>query len=290
YPNVAGFAERDGVRLAYEVYGDTGPTIFLVPTWQIVHSRLWKAQIPYLARYARVVTFDPRGNGKSDRPQVSAAYDEREMAADIIAVMDATSTERAVLVTRSMAAQRGLIVAADHPDRVEGLIAGGPSLPIGMKPAERTYPFEAVLDTEEGWAKHNIHSWRRDFDAYLQFFFSRCFTEPHSTKQIEDCVEWGHEIGPETLIVGQYATELDAEETLALCARVRCPVLVVVGDQDAVTGPGPGIALAGAIAGAQLVTVEGGGHVQDARDPVLINLLIRDFVAGIHPGFGRPIR
>ena len=287
YPDVEGFAERDGVRLSFEVYGHGEPTILLVPTWQIVHSRLWKAQIPYLARHGRVITFDPRGNGRSDRPTVSEAYAVREMAADIIAVMDATSTDRAVLVTRSDGAGRGLVVAAEHPERVLGLIAGGPSLPIGERPAERSFPFEAVLDTDEGWAKHNIHSWRRDFDGYLRFFFSRCFTEPHSTKQIEDCVGWGHEIGAETLILGQYARSLTADETLALCARVRCPVLVIVGDEDAITGDGPAIAPAVAVRGARLVTVEGGGHVQDARDPVLMNLLIRDFVADIYPGFGR---
>jgi pimeloyl-ACP methyl ester carboxylesterase len=287
YPDIEGFVERDGVRVAYEVYGPGEPTILLVPTWQIIHSRLWKAQIPYLARYGRVITFDARGNGKSDRPTAPEAYSEREMAADIVAVMDATSTDRAVLVTLSMGAQRGLIVAAEHPDRVEGLIATGPSVPIGQRPPERTYRFDEVLDTEEGWAKHNIHFWRRDFDGYLQFFFSRCFTEPHSTKQIEDCVGWGHEIGAETLILGQYADELSAEETLALAARVACPVLVVVGDRDGITGDGPGIALAAAIPGARLVRVRGGGHVQEARDPILTNLLIRDFVATIHPGFGR---
>jgi pimeloyl-ACP methyl ester carboxylesterase len=287
YPDAEGFAERDGIRVAYEVYGHRGPTILFVPTWQIIHSRLWKAQIPYLARHGRVITFDPRGNGKSDRPTVSAAYDEREVAADIVAVMDATSTDRATLVTLSMGAQRGLIVAAEHPDRVEGLIALGPSLPIGEHPAERSYSFEAVLDTDEGWAKNNIHYWRRDFDGYLRFFFSRCFTEAHSTKQIEDAVGWGNEIGAETLLLGEYAAGLTADETLELAARVRCPVLVVVGDKDAISGPGPGIALAAAVPGARLVTVEGGGHIPDARDPVLTNLLIRDFVATLHPGFGR---
>jgi pimeloyl-ACP methyl ester carboxylesterase len=287
YPDVEGFAERDGVRLAYEVYGEGEHTIFFVPTWQIVHSRLWKAQIPYFARHGRVVTFDPRGNGKSDRPTVPEAYAEREMAADIVAVMDATATERAILVTLSLGAQRGLIVAAEHPDRVEGMVDLGPSLPIGRHRTERGYSFEEVLDTDEGWAKNNIHYWRRDFDGYLRFFFSRCFTEPHSTKQIEDCVGWGHEIGAETLLFGEYADGLSAEETLALCARVRCPVLVIVGDHDAITGDGPGIALAAAIPGARLVSVEGGGHIPDARDPVLTNLLIRDFVATIHPGFGR---
>jgi len=291
YPDVEGFAERDGVRLHYEVYGQGEPTIVLVPTWQIVHSRVWKAQIPYLARHGRVVTFDARGNGRSDRPIVSEAYAEREMAADIVAVMDATATERAVLVTLSLGAERGLIVAAEHPDRVAGLITIGPSLPIGERLPERPrVPFDAVPGTDEGWAKYNAHYWRRDFDGFLQFFFARCFTEPHSTKQIEDCVGWGHEIGAETLILGQYADGLSAEETLALAARVRCPVLVVVGDHDAVTGDGPAVALAAATPGARLVTIQGGGHIQDARDPVLVNLLIRDFVAAIHPGFGRRIR
>jgi pimeloyl-ACP methyl ester carboxylesterase len=186
YPDQEGYAERHGVRLFYEVYGRGEPTIMLVPTWQIVHSRLWKPQIPYLARHGRVVTFDARGNGKSDRPTTSEAYAGREMAADILAVLDATSTERAVLVALSAGVGRSLRVIAEHPDRVEGFIAIGPSLAIGERLPDRGYPFDEVLDTDEGWAKANVHYWRRDFDGYLQFFFSRCFTEPHSTKQIED--------------------------------------------------------------------------------------------------------
>lgn len=286
YPDLEGFVERDGVRVAYEVYGRGEPTILLVPTWHIVHSRLWKAQIPYLARHGRVVTFDPRGNGRSDRPTTPDAYAEREMAADIVAVMDATATARAVLVTVSLGAQRGLIAAAEHPERVDGFVAIGPSLPIGEGPEGRTRAaFDAATGTDEGWARYNEHSWRRDFDGFLQFFFSNCFTEPHSTKQIEDCVGWGHEIGAETLILGEYAASLTAAETLALCARVRCPVLVIAGDHDAITGDGPAIALAAAVRDARFVSIQGGGHIPDARDPVLINLLIRDFVAAIHPGF-----
>ncbi len=288
YPDAEGLVERDGVRVAYEVYGEGGPTILFVPTWHIVHSRLWKAQIPYFARHCRVVTFDPRGNGKSDRPAEPESYDEREMAADIVAVMDATATARATLVTLSLGAQRGLLVAAEHPDRVDGFVAIGPSLPIGRRlPGRRWLPFDDVLGTDEGWAKYNAHYWRRDLDGFLQFFFSRCFNEPHSTKQIEDCVGWGHEIGAETLVTGHHADGLSAEETLALAARVHCPVLVIVGDNDAISGAGPGIALAEAVRGARLVTIAGGGHIPDARDPVLTNLLLRDFVASVHPGFGR---
>src|SRR5438105_9502612 len=108
YPDESGYVERDGVRIFYEVYGSGEPTILLLPTWSLIHSRHWKMQIPYLARHARVVTFDGRGNGRSDRPQDAAAYAEREFAADTLAVLDATETEQAVIVGFSLGAQRGL--------------------------------------------------------------------------------------------------------------------------------------------------------------------------------------
>ena len=80
YPDATGYTERDGVRLFWERYGDGETTVFLLPTWSIVHARFWKAQIPYLARHYRVLTFDGRGNGRSDRPAGAGAYTEREFA------------------------------------------------------------------------------------------------------------------------------------------------------------------------------------------------------------------
>ena len=98
YPDVEGYAERDGVRVFYEVYGSGERTILLLPTWSIIHSRFWKAQIPYLARHFRVVTFDGRGNGRSDRPVGAEAYSTTEFAGDALIVMDATATDRAALI------------------------------------------------------------------------------------------------------------------------------------------------------------------------------------------------
>src|SRR5262249_30299398 len=57
YPDAEGYVERDGVRVFYEVYGEGEPTILLLPTWSVIHSRHWKMQIPYLARHCRVLTF-----------------------------------------------------------------------------------------------------------------------------------------------------------------------------------------------------------------------------------------
>ncbi len=285
YPDEEGYVERDGVRLFYEVYGNGEPTVFLLPTWSIIHSRHWKMQIPYLARHCRVLVFDGRGNGRSDRPL--SGYEEREFAADALAVMDATQTERAVLVSLSLGAQRALLLAAEQPERVDGAVFVCPSVPLGDPLPERTlHSWDEDLATDEGWAKYNRWYWLRDYRGFLEFFFSRMFTEPHSTKPIEDCVGWGLETTPETLVATQLGEGLDAETARELAGRVRCPVLVIQGTEDAITGPGRGIALAEATGG-KLVLLEGSGHGPHVRDPVKVNLLLRDFVK---PAAKPPVR
>jgi pimeloyl-ACP methyl ester carboxylesterase len=277
YPEETGVLTRDGVRLHYEVYGCGDPTVLLLPTWSIVHSRHWKMQIPYLARHCRVLTFDGRGNGRSDRP--ANGYDEHAFAADALAVMDATATERAVLVSLSLGAQRALLLAAEQPERVERAVFICPALPFGTPVTGRAMrPWQEQLDTDEGWAKYNRHYWLRDYRGFLEFFFSQMFNEPHSTKPIEDCVAWGLETTPETLIATQLGESLDEPATRELCARVSCPVLVIQGTADAVTGQHRGIALAEATGG-ELVLLEGSGHGPHVRDPVKVNLLLRDFIS-----------
>ena len=132
YPDEAGTVERDGVRVFWERYGDGEPAVLFVPPWSIVHSRCWKAQVPYFARHHRVLTFDPRGNGKSDRPSEPSAYAEREFAGDALAVLDATGTEQALLVTLSLGAQRTLLLAAEHPDRVLAAAFIAPWFPVSV--------------------------------------------------------------------------------------------------------------------------------------------------------------
>jgi pimeloyl-ACP methyl ester carboxylesterase/predicted glycosyltransferase len=277
YPDTEGYIERDGVRVFYEVYGEGEPTILFVPPWSIVHSRCWKMQIPYFARHHRVIVFDPRGNGKSDRPQTSDAYSEPEFAADALAVLDATGTEQAFVVTLSLGSQRSLVLAAEHPERVQGIVFIAPSAPLAPSHPYRDIPFDVPLDSDEGWAKFNAHYWRRDYAGFVEFFISQCVTEPHSTKPIEDGVGWGLETDAETLIAVSTGPSLGEAALRELCARVRCPVLVIHGDEDAVTPHARGVELAKATAG-ELVTIEGGGHFIHARDPVKVNLLVRDFV------------
>jgi pimeloyl-ACP methyl ester carboxylesterase/predicted glycosyltransferase len=279
-----GYVERDGVKVHYELFGDGEPTVLLLPTWSIIHSRHWKMQIPYLARHCRVLTFDGRGNGRSDRPTEPEAYAEREFAADALAVMDATQTPRAVIVGFSMGAHRGLLLAANHPERVEAAVFIGPNYPGGGQPVpERTvYSWEDELDTDEGWAKHNHHYWLRDYQGYLEFFMSRMFTEPHSTKPIEDGVVWGLDTTPQTLALTYLAPFMEPEEARELAGRVRCPVLVIHGEDDAHASVTRGIALA-EHTGGRLALLEGSFHAPHVRDPVKVNLLLRDFIKPAPP-------
>jgi pimeloyl-ACP methyl ester carboxylesterase/predicted glycosyltransferase len=282
-PDRRGFAERAGVRTYYEVHGDGTPAFLLLPPWSVVHSRAWKMQVPYLARHARVVTCDPRGNGRSDRPLAPEAYAEEEYAADALAVLDATGTERAVVVTYSLGAQRALLLAAEHPERVERLILLAPNVPLGPQTdrARAFAGFDVRRERYEGWEKYNRHHWAADLADFLEFFFGQVYGEPHSTKHIEDGVAWGREAGHEALAasaVGQ-AHGLDEGAVRAVAARVRCPATVVHGTRDGIRSPRSGAALAEAL-GAELLLLEGCGHAPHARDPVRVNLLLRELASG----------
>src|SRR5919201_6988646 len=285
YPDTEGYVERDGVRSFYEVYGEGEPTILLMPTWSIVHSRFWKMQVPYLARRFRVVVFDGRGNGKSDRPAEPEAYAEQEYAEDAVAVMDATGTEHAVVVSLSRGAERALHLAARHPERVDGLAFIAPALPLGsaVPRARAAQMFNEPLESYEGWQKWNRHYWLEDYEDFLEFFFSRCFTEPHSTKQREDAVGWGLETDAETLVATQLAPRFeDAESVREVTERSTCPGLVIHGRDDAVRPHDVGAALA-ELTGGALATLEGSGHMPQARDPVKVNLMLRDFAERTRP-------
>jgi pimeloyl-ACP methyl ester carboxylesterase/predicted glycosyltransferase len=280
YPDSEGYVERDGVRVFYEVYGSGEPTVLLLPTWSIVHSRHWKMQIPYLARHVRVLTFDPRGNGRSDRPPEPDAYLEEEFAADALAVMDATATQQAVLVSVSRGAERSLLLAANHPERVERMVFIAPALPLPPVPARHRAAQEFIEPRDEysGWEKWNRNYWLEDYEDFLEFFFSQVLTEPHSTKQREDAVGWGLETDPETLVATQLAPRLPDEESVrVLLSRVRCPVHVIHGSADAVRPCASAERLA-ELARATLTILEGSGHFPHARDPVKVNLLLRQFV------------
>ncbi len=278
YPDTEGFIERDGVKVGYEVFGAGEPTILLLTSWAIVHARQWKAQVPYLARRFRVIAVEGRGNGRADRPAAAEAYLDREYVDDAVAVLNATGVDRAVVVGLSMGGRHALQLAARYPERAAGVVAFGAALPWPIPP-----DFDVPKDSYEGWGKANMHYWLADYRGWVEFFMSQVFTEPHSTKQHEDGVAWGLETTGETLLqTGPGIAEADTGAAEAICRQVRCPVLVVHGDQDGIVPYETGVALA-RWTGGQMVTIRGGGHAPTMRDPVQANLLIRGFAESLGP-------
>ena len=283
-PDADGYIQRDGVGIFYEVFGTGEPTILMLPTWSALHAAHGRFQVADLSRHYRVVTFDGRGNGLSDRPRGASAYDDREFVADALAVLDATGTDRAVVIACSQASHWLLRLAADHPDRVLGAVASGTNLPLApghSLPAEKVSFHEHYRSTE-GWAKFNADYWREHYEEFLRFFFSQVWTEPHSEKVIDDCVSWGLETTPETLIDTVDGDPTTKAEAVELAGRIQCPMLVVHGGDDAVTPLERSVRLAHQTGG-RLVILEGAGHCSGNRDPVKFNLLVREFVDSILP-------
>jgi pimeloyl-ACP methyl ester carboxylesterase len=284
--DLAAYVASDGVRLHYEVTGDAPTTVLMLPTWTIVNKRIWKHQVPYLSRHFRVVTYDGPGNGLSDRPLDPRAYDHEVQTRHALAVLDATGTDRAVVVGLSMAAAWALELAARHGDRVHGLVLIGPSLPLTDPAPERDVATSDELvpsavpglgtDPQSHWPKYDTDYWLGHYEDFLWFFFGQCFPERRSTKQIEDCVGWGLETSAEVLVAEHGSTQPERDEVVDLCHRVRAPVLAIHGSNDHISPMSRGAEVA-RLTGGELLVIDGGGHGPQSRDPVKVNLVIREF-------------
>jgi pimeloyl-ACP methyl ester carboxylesterase len=171
-----------------------------------------------------------------------------------------------------------LRLCAEHPDRVLGSVFIAPTASLVPPLAERRVQrFDEVIDDPVGWQTYNAHYWKTHYPEFVTFFVGRIFTEPHSTKQTEDAIGWALETDGGTLAAANCGLGgCDAAATRRLAASVACPVLVMHGTHDAVRGHAEGEALADCTGGA-LVTLAGAGHFPHARDPVRVNLLIKQF-------------
>ncbi len=268
-PASEGFVERDGVKLHYEVYGQGPETMVFLPPWSIVHSRVYKAQLPYFSERFRCITFDARGNGKSDRPMEAAAYTLDNFVADALAVMDATNAGQAVLVGLSLGGMHACVLAAYHPERVKAAILVGTVATIGPGyPHMTPRHFVAERDQFQGWDKYNRAYWLTEYPDFAEHFIRHICSEPHSTKQIEDGIEWAGETkGPvlvKTVEARTIPPNFDAGE--GMYRKIRCPLLLIHGDNDQIQPYARAQAVA-ELTGAELFTIPGGGHNPLGRFP-----------------------
>jgi pimeloyl-ACP methyl ester carboxylesterase/predicted glycosyltransferase len=275
-----GFVDRDGVKLYYEIYGDGAETIVFLPTWTIVHSRVYKAQLPYFSERFRCITFDGRGNGKSDRPPDVAAYSLDNYLADALAVMDVTDAGKAIVVGLSFAGMLTCVLAAHYPGRVKAAILAGTAASIGPGyPYMTPQHFLARQEKFDGWNKYNREHWLANYPDFAEHFVRNIFSEPHSTKQIEDGIEWAGDttgaVLAKTVEARVIAPGFDVSE--AMYRKIRCPMLMIHGDNDQIQ-PYARAKVVAEVTGAELVTIAGGGHNPLGRFPAKSNSLIVDFL------------
>ena len=287
-PNTEGFVDRYGVKLHYEIYGKGEHTILFVPTWTIAQSRVYKAQISYFADHFRCITWDPRGNGKSDRPTDPDQYGNGHYVADALAMMDATDTKSAIVVGYSLSGPVCAMLASYHPDRVQAAIVIGTNTSLVPHfDYRKPEVFEYTEKNPAGWGKFNRSYWSEDFPDFMKFFSGQIFTEPHSTKQIEDAIAWGRGTNGQIMTAemdetfnGNYILEPEHYQ------RISCPMLVVHGRNDPVS-PAAASEKVAELTGAELVIFEQAAHAPHARYPGRFNALMRDFLEK-HLGTWKP--
>ena len=177
------------------------------------------------------MTIDPPGNGRSDRPTDPAAYDQLQMVADTIAVLDAVGVERAVLVGICSSAWEALLVRGAAPRPGARRRGHRAVVPANVAPhahkAEAIARFDEERPDDEGWAKLNRHYWRRDWPGFADFFFGEICSEPHSTKLIEDMVGFACESTAEAQIAAVDGAPYPADHrrgrgTAADASPARC--------------------------------------------------------------------
>jgi pimeloyl-ACP methyl ester carboxylesterase len=264
-----GTAERNGIRLAYEVNGAGDRTIVLLPAWMVTNRQMWAAQVTALSARFRVVTYDARGSGESDRPSEPAAYAPEELVADLLTVLDATGTGPALLVGNSLGGMVALLAAARHPDRVNGLALIGPMVDVtgrtrsGLQVA--TARFEDEVEPGDGWARYNRRAWERDYPGFVEWFVDMALGPEGTAGQRAAGVAAGLDNTPAVLAAtvagrnGEGGLAEQAARLRAVAGLVRCPALVMAGDRDAICPPEWSRALAGVLR-ARHVELPGAGH------------------------------
>jgi pimeloyl-ACP methyl ester carboxylesterase len=249
----------DGVGIEVEEAG-SGPTLLLVHGFGGAKED-FDEQVDALAARHHVVTFDHRGHGESDGPDDPASYSLDRLARDTLAVADGVGAERFRVLGHSMGGMVVRRLPITHPERVDALVlmdtSPGPVPGIDAELLEMA----AVIALGEG-----MDELKRIMDAFQPLgtpAYEKLMAERPGYKEFNDR-KW------EALSAVMWATMgraiRDQADDLAALAGVRCPTLVLVGDQDL---PFLGVSkdMADTIPGATLAVIPDAGHSPQFENP-----------------------
>jgi pimeloyl-ACP methyl ester carboxylesterase len=262
------YAKSGGVYIAYRTFGEGPRDIVLVPG-SVSHVELyWELPtnayiLKRLSSFARVIVFDKRGQGLSDRV---AELTLEERITDVRAVMDAAGSERATIYGWSEGGSMSLMFAATYPERTTSVVLYG-SYP-SVKASREVYA--EFLDTlEKHWGEGVLVGLtapsRREDEAFVQWFgrLERAVASPG---------------GIVALMRANY--EIDVRHLLP---SIHVPTLILHRKGDFLVPVGAGRHLAKHIPGAKYVELPGADHLLQALDQELLDVLldeIEEFITG----------
>lgn len=222
-----------GTRLHYEVHGpESGTPLVAVHGFASDYQLNWvgtRWQEALTNAGFMVIGLDCRGHGHSDKPHDPAAYATATMAGDVVRLLDHLDVKAAAYLGYSMGARIGLQVAMDHPERLTKAVLGG----IGTAGA---------IDRSDAIA-HALLSGEPTDDPVAQTFYRFASARPtNDLRALAACI-----------------TGLKPNADPKRLARIRTPILVVVGDRDEIARGAP--ELIELIPTARLVTIAGRDHM-----------------------------
>ena len=279
------YADAGGVRLAYQDIG-AGDPIVVVPALLSNLEVMWEHEcyrriLELARRNHRLVIFDKRGIGLSDRFDRAPTLDER--MSDIVAVMDTVGLERASLAGTSEGGLMAQQFAVRHPERVERLILINAPVPSTLLRRAR----------ELGGAAHR--PWeeiRRDWEAVASSWGEDAgpFVELASPSRVEDeaFVRWGNRLNRLTATPAGFRRQLESIVSMDTSglrpSEIEAPTMVIQVARDRVVGVGNGRALAEAIPNADYLEVDGADHFWVSLDNwrEIMDAQI-EFVTGVAP-------
>jgi DNA-binding SARP family transcriptional activator/pimeloyl-ACP methyl ester carboxylesterase len=267
---------RDGVSIAHYAIGSGDIDLVYVPGWVSNIETMWEHELPSrflrgLASFSRLICFDKRGTGLSDRVAVSQLPDLATRAEDVDAVLDAVGSERAVLFGVSEGGAMAAHSAATHPDRTLALILYGSY--AARKPSPE-YPWAPSARARSRWLSFIEREWGGDVDlrtmapsvqddASFREYWSRYLRSGASPAAART--------------LGEMNTEIDIRD---LVGEIQVPTLIMhrTGDLDA---PVEGSRwLARHIPKAQLVEFDGADHLPQVSSGEILDA-IQSFLGGL---------
>jgi pimeloyl-ACP methyl ester carboxylesterase len=260
-------AKLNDININYKVEGQGEPLVMIMGF--TANRSIWMPQIPFFKKYYRVITFDNRGVGKSDKPP--GPYSTKMMADDTVSLMDLLGIEKTHIMGVSMGGMIAQELAINYPQRVLKLVLAS------------TY---ACQDETSGDTLEQAKLSQLNPEQITSAMIGLAFNKPFyrftfsllariQTRFMRTSVKAG--------IAGQ-SEACRTHDTLERLLLITAPTLVIVGTKDRIITPVSSKVIAGKIPNAKLVKVEGGSHFFSLEMKSVFNREVLNFLKNDNPG------